>query len=68
MIPKGLRESLGLTGGVEVEIDQYAGILQVRPVGGFAHLEQRDGRLVAVGSGDPITDEMIDQLRDADRR
>lgn len=68
VIPKGLRDALGLSGGSEVEIVEYGGTLQVRPVGGFAHIERRGDQVVAVGSGAVITDELVDQLRDADRR
>jgi AbrB family looped-hinge helix DNA binding protein len=68
VIPKALRDALGMIGGSEVEIEEYGGVIQVRPLGGHARLEQRDGRTVAVGSGAIITDDMVRALRDADRR
>lgn len=68
IIPKGLRESLGLNGGSEVEIEEYGGVIQVRPTGDAARLERRNGRLVVVGSGALITDESMLALRDAGRR
>lgn len=68
VVPKRLRDSLGLIGGSQVDIEEHGGVIQIRAAGGHARLERVNGRLVAVGSGAVITDELINSIRDADRK
>lgn len=66
VIPKALRDELGLgPGSVEVVADG-AGI-RVEPVA-LEHLVERDGRLVIPAGGAAIDDETVRKLRDADQR
>ncbi|MQA76238.1 MAG: AbrB/MazE/SpoVT family DNA-binding domain-containing protein [Solirubrobacterales bacterium] len=66
VIPKALRERLGLRpGAVDVVVDG-AGI-RVEPLAAD-DLEERDGRLVIPRSGTPIDDDAVRSLRDADQR
>lgn len=66
VIPKQLRDRLGLTpGAVEVTADGAG--LRVEPVA-TEELEERRGRLVIAPAGTPVDDEMVRALRDADRR
>lgn len=65
VIPKRLRDELGLTPGVvEVVVDGTA--LRIEPLAEEA-LEQRGGRLVIPPSGVRIDDDAVRSLRDADR-
>lgn len=66
VIPKQLRDGLGLTPG-EVEVVADGSGLRVEAVA-TDELEERDGRLVIAATGITIDDEMVRALRDADRR
>lgn len=69
VVPKVLRDQLGLRAGSTLDISEYGGGLFLEPAGGGAHLEHRDGRLVAVPSEDMVvTDEEMYAIRDAIRR
>lgn len=66
MIPKALRDRLGLRPGtVEVHADGTG--IRVEPLAGES-LEERGGRLVIPPSGMPIDDDTVRALRDADRQ
>lgn len=66
VIPKPLRDRLGLSPGVvDVIVDGAA--LRVEPLVDDS-LEQRGGRLVIPASGSAIDDDAVRALRDADRR
>ena len=65
VIPKTLRDRLGLSGEVEVTADGAA--LRVEPVAGEG-LEQVGDRLVIPASGAKIDDEDVRSLRDVDQR
>lgn len=67
VIPKPLREALGLRSGSPVDISQYGSGLQLIPTGRTAQLVQESGRLVAAGST-AIDDDMVFGLIDAGRR
>lgn len=67
VVPKALREELGLTPGSTVDISRYGSGLQVVPGGRNGHLEQVDGRLVLTGEG-RIDNEDVLRLLDAGRR
>lgn len=67
VVPKSLREELGLTPGSTVDISRYGSGLQVVPGGRGGHLEVVDGRLVLAGEG-AIDNEDVLRLVDAGRR
>lgn len=67
VVPKALRDALGLTAGTSVDVSRYGAGLQVVPISRTARLEQVDGALVAQSST-PITDDIVFGLLDAGRR
>lgn len=66
VIPKPLRESLGLRAGV-VEVHADGTGIRVEPLAGES-LDERGGRLVIPASGTPIDDDFVRSLRDGDQR
>ncbi|MCZ9293933.1 AbrB/MazE/SpoVT family DNA-binding domain-containing protein [Corynebacterium meitnerae] len=67
LLPKALREALGLTPGSTVDVSAYGGGITIIPGGRTAEVvETEDGRLVGRGS-QPVTDEDILALIDAGR-
>jgi AbrB family looped-hinge helix DNA binding protein len=66
VIPKALRDRLGLRPGV-VEVVADGSGLRVEPLAGD-DLEERDGRLVIPAAGAVISDDDVRSLRDADQR
>lgn len=66
MIPKSLRDSLGLRPGV-VEVRAEGAGLRV-DVPADDSLEERDGRLVIPASGASIDDDLVRSLRDAGQK
>jgi AbrB family looped-hinge helix DNA binding protein len=67
VLPKALRDSLGLVAGSVVDITPYGDGLHLSPGGRTARLERRDGRLVAV-SDTTIDDNDVFGLLDGIRR
>ncbi|WP_102141921.1 AbrB/MazE/SpoVT family DNA-binding domain-containing protein [Mycobacterium hubeiense] len=68
VLPKHLRDALGLTPGTKVDISAYGRGLQIVPGGRTARLERdADGRLVA-RADTVVTDEMMFALIDSGRR
>ncbi len=67
VVPKPLRDALGLTAGSPVDISQYGAGLQLVPVSRTARLETEDGALVAM-SDTQIDDDVVFGLIDAGRR
>lgn len=67
VLPKQLRDSLGLTPGTRVDISAYGGGVQITPGGRTARLEVEDGRLVSHGTT-VVTDDIVFALIDAGRR
>ncbi len=67
VVPKALRELLGLQPGSTVEISRYGSGLQLIPSGRTARLVEDDGVLVATGET-VIDDETVFGLLDAGRR
>lgn len=68
VVPKQLREALGLRAGTTVDVSHYGAGLQILPVGRTARLEAvDDGSLVAV-SDTPVDDEVVFGLIDSGRR
>ncbi len=68
LLPKALRDLLGITPGSTVDISLYGQGLQVTPGGRTARLAKgADGRLVAE-SETTVTDEVVFALIDSGRR
>jgi AbrB family looped-hinge helix DNA binding protein len=68
LLPKSLRDALGLTPGSTVDVSPYGGGVQITPGGRTARLERSDdGRLVA-RSETVVTDDVVFALIDAGRR
>jgi AbrB family looped-hinge helix DNA binding protein len=67
VLPKQLRERLGLVAGTTVDVSVYGDGLHIAPSGRTARLEERDGKLVAV-SETPVTDDDVFALMDGIRR
>lgn len=68
VVPKALRDALGLTPGTLVDISAYGNGVQITPGGRTARLERdATGRLVA-RSDTAVTDDIIFALIDAGRR
>lgn len=68
VVPKPLRDALGLTPGTVVDISPYGSGVQITPGGRTARLERdASGRLVAC-SDTVVTDEVMFALIDAGRR
>ncbi len=68
LLPKSLREAMGLTPGSKVDVSSYGASIQVTPGGRTATVERAaDGRLVSV-STTVVTDDAMFALLDAGRR
>jgi len=67
VVPKPLRDALGLKPGAVVDISRYGAGLQVVPAGRTAHLVEEGGVLVATGET-TIDDQDVFALIDAGRR
>ncbi len=67
VLPKSLRDLLGLRAGSTVDISRYGSGLQLVPSGRTAQLIDEDGVLVATGDTQ-IDDDVVFGLIDADRR
>jgi AbrB family looped-hinge helix DNA binding protein len=67
VVPKALRDALGLAAGTTVDLSLYGAGLQLVPAGRTARLAEVDGALVA-DSATVVTDEDVLALMDAARR
>ncbi|HLI59587.1 MAG TPA: AbrB/MazE/SpoVT family DNA-binding domain-containing protein [Solirubrobacteraceae bacterium] len=67
VVPKALRDALGLQPGSKVEISRYGAGLQLIPAGRTARVVLEDGVPVATGTT-TIDDEVVFDLLDAGRR
>lgn len=68
LLPKIIRDSLGLVPGSKVDVSPYGSGVQITPGGRTARLERdADGRLVA-RSETVVTDEQLFALIDSGRR
>lgn len=68
VVPKRLRDALGLTPGTIVDVSRYGDAIQIVPGGRTARLvESEDGGLVA-DSETVVTDDMVFDLIDSARR
>lgn len=71
VVPKALRDRLGLGPGAAVEISERGGELLLTPVGPRVGIEVREGREIFVldpDDGAPLTDEDVRQLVDESRQ
>lgn len=67
VVPKSLRDALGLQPGTTVDITRYGSGLALLPAGRTARLVEEDGVMVATGSTE-IDDDDVFALIDAGRR
>jgi len=67
VVPKPLRDALGLVAGSTVDISHYGAGLQLVPTGRTARLVDEAGALVATGDT-TIDDDVVFGLVDAGRR
>lgn len=67
VVPKPLRDALGLVAGSTVDISRYGAGLQLLPTGRTARLVDEAGVLVATGDT-AIDDDVVFGLIDAGRR
>ena len=66
VIPKPLRDQVGLTAG-EVELVADGAAVRIEPVTG-SEVVERDGRLVIPSTGSELTQDVVAALRRADQR
>ena len=66
VIPRSLRNRIGLDGGGEVEIELDGAAIRIEPVAG-TQLREDDGLLVIPATGTSIDDTLVRELIDADR-
>jgi AbrB family looped-hinge helix DNA binding protein len=67
VVPKPLRDALGLRAGSTVDVSRYGAGLTLVPTGRTARLVEEDGVLVVTGDT-VIDDDDVFSLLDADRR
>lgn len=67
VLPKAIRDALGLLPGTKVDISAYGAGVQIVPVGRTARLVEEDGVLVSAGET-PVDDDILFSLMDAGRR
>jgi AbrB family looped-hinge helix DNA binding protein len=70
VIPKSMRDSLGLTGGRTIEISEREGVIEIQPAATTMRLEERNGHLVAVPDRElpPLTDDLVRAALEKTRR
>lgn len=67
VVPKPIRDALGLLPGTTVDISPYGAGVQVVPAGRTARLVDEDGVLVSVGET-PVDDNVVFAITDAHRK
>ena len=67
VLPKPIRDALGLLPGTRVDISPYGAGAQIVPAGRTARLIEEDGALVAAGET-PVDDDVLFALIDAGRK
>jgi AbrB family looped-hinge helix DNA binding protein len=67
VLPKPIRDALGLLPGTRVDISPYGAGAQVVPAGRTARLVEEDGVLVSAGDT-PVDDDVVFALVDAGRK
>jgi AbrB family looped-hinge helix DNA binding protein len=66
VIPRSLRDRIGLAGGGEVELELDGAAVRIEPVSGNA-LREQAGLLVIPASGEALSAAAVRELIDADR-
>jgi AbrB family looped-hinge helix DNA binding protein len=66
VIPRALRDRIGLVGGGEVELELDGSAVRIEPVSG-SDLKDVAGLLVIPATGTPLTGDLVRELIDADR-
>lgn len=66
VVPRALRDRIGLTRGGEVELELDGAAIRIEPVAG-RDLQEKDGILLIPASGMPIDGSLVRELIDADR-
>ncbi len=66
VIPRSLRDRIGLAGGGEVELELDGAAVRIAPVPGGG-LREEAGLLLIPAAGTPITGSTVRELIDADR-
>jgi len=66
VIPRALRDRIGLVGGGEVEVELDGSAVRIEPVSG-SDLKDVAGLLVIPATGTPLTGDLVRELIDADR-
>jgi AbrB family looped-hinge helix DNA binding protein len=67
VLPKFIRDALGLLPGTKVDISPYGAGVQIVPAGRTARLVEEDGVLVSSGET-PVDDDILFGLIDAGRK
>lgn len=67
VVPKPLRDALGLTPGTRLDVSRYGAGLHLVPAGRTARLRTLDGALVADSSTE-VTDDLVFGVLDSGRR
>ncbi|MDP9429096.1 MAG: AbrB/MazE/SpoVT family DNA-binding domain-containing protein [Actinomycetota bacterium] len=68
VVPKPLRDALGLTPGTVVDVSRYGPGLSLIPEGRTARIVESDGGGLVAESSTAVTDEVVFDLLDAARR
>jgi AbrB family looped-hinge helix DNA binding protein len=70
MVPKALRDALGLVAGTRIRIEERDGRLVLSPADSGSWWEERDGRpvLTAPEGTPPLTGEMVREFLERGRR
>jgi AbrB family looped-hinge helix DNA binding protein len=66
VIPRALRDRIGLSGGGEVDVELDGAAIRIEPVA-TRGLREAEGLLVIPASGTPLTTAAVRDLLDADR-
>ncbi len=66
VIPRALRDRIGLAGGGEVEVELDGAALRIEPISG-SELKDVAGLLVIPATGTPLSANLVRELIDADR-
>ncbi len=66
VIPRPLRDRIGLAGGGEVEVELDGAAIRIEPLAG-SELREDGGLLVIPSAGTPIDHALVRELIDADR-
>lgn len=66
VVPRALRERIGLAGGGEVELELDGAAVRIEPIAG-GDLREDGGLLVIPATGTPLTGTAVRELIDADR-